>query len=127
MASDEVWIRRQVTKRILVRGSEAHRTPLTQLPTLLGNRNGPEQPTLIQRASGKQQIPSSPPPRRAVVLARLRVRPERAHIIVANHDDEAGTKDREARLPADSRPVVAVEDRIEGAVDVTDMCTSTCI
>jgi hypothetical protein len=66
-----------------------------------------------------------PEQRGAVVLPRLRIGPERARLIVADHDDEAATKDREqcldARVPADSRPMVAMQDGTERAVDVTEM------
>jgi hypothetical protein len=66
-----------------------------------------------------------PQQRGAVVLSGLRISSKCPGVVVTDHDDEPRTEDREKRLqprlPADARPMVAVEDGAESSVDVPNM------
>ena len=89
-----------------------------------GHRAEAQHHLLVDVEHGNQQQ-QRPQQRRAVVLPGLGVGAEGAGVIVADHDDEAGTEDREQRLeavlPSGARAVIAVKDGAEGAVDMADM------
>ncbi len=79
---------------------------------------------LIDVENGNQQR-QRPQQRGAVGLAGLAVGREGAGVVVADHDDEAGSEDGEKRrqpmLPGRARSDVAVKDGAEGASDVADV------
>ena len=76
----------------------------------------------VQHRDQQQQRPQQ---LRAVDLAGLPVGGERAGVVIADHDDQAGADDREQRLELrrQRRPrgMVIEPDRAEGAADVTDV------
>ena len=84
----------------------------------------PQNHLLVHVEHGDQQH-QGPQKRGAVVLPRLRVGAEGTRVVVAHHDDQAGSEDREqcgeARAPADAGTVIPVPNSAEGTVDVTDM------
>ena len=89
-----------------------------------GHRAEAQHHLLIDVEDGNQQQ-QRPQQRRAVVLAGLGIGAERAGVIVADHDDQAGAEDREQGLqlapPAAARACVMAKDRSERALDVADM------
>ena len=80
---------------------------------------------LLVYEQDRDQQRQRPQQRRAVVLAGLGVGAEGAGIVVADHDDEPGTEDRqerlEARPPADPGCVIALGDGAERAANVAAM------
>jgi hypothetical protein len=89
-----------------------------------GNRAETQHHLLVDVEDRDQQR-QCPQQGRAIILAGLRVGAEGAGVIVADHDDEPRPEDREQRLqlgnPAGPWGDVALPDRAERAVDVTDM------
>ena len=86
-----------------------------------GHRAKPQHHLLIH-VEHRDQKGERPQQRRAVILARLRVGPECARVIVADHDDQAGAEDCEQRpqpmLPAETVRRVVSRDGAERADDV---------
>ncbi len=80
---------------------------------------------LLVDVKDRDQQRERPQKRRAVILTGLRVGAKGAGVIVADHDDEPGSENREQCLqlgdPAGPRRGVAVQDRAERTVDVADL------
>src|SRR5262249_46896827 len=89
-------------------------------------RPRPEADTLLLASvNNRDQEHQRPQQRRAVILARLRVRAEGAGVVVADHHDQSRTKDRGEGLPACAQPDawrgIAVTDRSQSSKDMSDM------
>jgi len=89
-----------------------------------GDRAEAEHHLLVHVQHGDQQQ-QRPQQLRAVDLAGLPVGGERAGVVVADHDDQPGTNDREQRLELRRKgrpgPVVTKRNRAESTADVTDV------